>query len=444
MADANTTSHAVPSGATLGDHGTREILDAIRHLLKEGAKEKRMDREHEMVDYYRQAATANSLISTFIASVATASIFQLEPDDDRNFPALAALGVTLAFSLTALTMSALLLVYSIRLLVGRARYYRRTLEVVAALSRGALLVATCLRLATVSQALAWGVGVATGVMAVAAFVLRVFLTHDTPLQRKPERRTEQHVLHSPNTRVLAPEVAPYSSPSFRTQMLFPGSEISPFFEPELPDLAYDPVEPAHSLSNPGGEGRRESLESDLENGRQISPTTIPPSPRLQPQQPEDPPNFLESISSLPLTSPEALTQVMHYFSSLEAERQLLEMARRSHILTEPATPPSVGAMQSHLPQDLAAMQAHPPQAPPQDVVVMEVPSPQAQPQGIVVMETSTLQVRQHSFGETVLLSVAHSEEQQLNPPLLSSAAAPATPLRQLSWADLPLSTESRE
>ncbi|KAJ3336497.1 hypothetical protein HDU93_002699 [Gonapodya sp. JEL0774] len=259
MGDTNSTSNAASNGATtLGDDRARELTEAIRRLtqtLEQNAprannndnrltndlagtlwnrmsaveagstKQEARDLQHEAMDYYRQAATANSLISTFIASVATASIFQLEPDDDRNFPALVALGVTLAFSLTALTMSALLLVYSIRRLVHRARYYRRTLEIVGTFSRAALLVATCLRIATASQALAWGVGVATATMALAAFWLRVVLTGDTKNQRfagdPDESEKSQGGADEKETRINQRLRLPPGS-SWHPRMMFPG------------------------------------------------------------------------------------------------------------------------------------------------------------------------------------------------------------------------------
>ncbi|KXS13020.1 hypothetical protein M427DRAFT_34268 [Gonapodya prolifera JEL478] len=97
-----------------GDEITEALLKHLSSIaLGDGEIAAQREKETDTVDYYCQAASANSLISTFIASVAAASIFQLDPDDNRSFPSFAALGVTLALPLTALTMSALLLVHSV-------------------------------------------------------------------------------------------------------------------------------------------------------------------------------------------------------------------------------------------------------------------------------------------------------------------------------------------
>ncbi|KAJ3336496.1 hypothetical protein HDU93_002698 [Gonapodya sp. JEL0774] len=309
MGDTNSTSNAVSNGATtFGDDRARELTEAIRRLTQTldqtatrannndnrlinelagtlwnrmsavqaagsppAGKQEARDLQHEAVDYYRQAATANSLISTFIASVATASIFQLEPDDDRNLPALVALGVTLALSLTALTMSALLLVYSIRRLVHRARYYRRTLEIVATFSRAALLVATCLRLATASQALAYGVGAATAAMALAAFLLRVTLTGDPNYRRVPVAPDEAELLdggtHGQEARIYQRPVPP---PPLLPRMMFPGSEGSTVSN--AGQISFSPPPPTFGrMLFPGSEG------STVGNAGQTSLVYPPPT-----------------------------------------------------------------------------------------------------------------------------------------------------------------------
>ncbi|KXS10924.1 hypothetical protein M427DRAFT_457225 [Gonapodya prolifera JEL478] len=107
--------------------------------------------------------------ATFLASASTASVFSLPRDGDTYVSTLVALSITVVFSVTALTMSAMLLLISNSALVP-ADAYVHALSIANATAVVALVAAVCSQLWTVSIGVSGAVGASTLGIAVMAVV----------------------------------------------------------------------------------------------------------------------------------------------------------------------------------------------------------------------------------------------------------------------------------